>query len=176
MTTTEAAPEPLFRAVMAQVCTPVTVVTAMDGDRPHGTTVSAFASLSISPPMVLVSLSARSDLLALVTAGGSLGVNVLGQHQVALAKTFARKGVDKFADVDWSLDYGLPRIAAAPGWLACAVDDLVEGGDHFVAFARVLRAAREPAPPLTYHERAFGTHTAIGRCHPHGPSNGGSSR
>ncbi len=45
-----------FRDVMAGVCTPVTVVTALDGDRPHGTTVSAFASLSMAPPMVLVAL------------------------------------------------------------------------------------------------------------------------
>lgn len=44
-----------FRDAMAAVCTPVAVVTAMDGDRPHGTTVSAFASLSMSPPSVLVS-------------------------------------------------------------------------------------------------------------------------
>jgi flavin reductase (DIM6/NTAB) family NADH-FMN oxidoreductase RutF len=48
---------------MADVCTPVAVVTTLRGDRPHGTTVSAFASLSMSPPMVLVSLDLRSDLL-----------------------------------------------------------------------------------------------------------------
>ncbi len=62
-----------FRDAMATVCTPVAVVTAMDGERPHGTTVSAFASLSVDPPMVLVALDARSDLLTLVRRGACSG-------------------------------------------------------------------------------------------------------
>ena len=45
-----------FREVMAGVATPVSVVTAISDGRPHGTTVSAFASLSMDPPMVLVAL------------------------------------------------------------------------------------------------------------------------
>ena len=48
-----------FREVMAGVATPVSVVTGMAGGLPHGTTVSAFASLSMDPPMVLVSLDRR---------------------------------------------------------------------------------------------------------------------
>lgn len=88
-----------FRHVMAGVCTPVSVVTALDGDRPHGTTVSAFASLSMEPPMVLVALDRKSDLLALVRGSGLFGVNVLGSEQSALATRFARKGIAKFEHV-----------------------------------------------------------------------------
>ncbi|MFF7544482.1 LLM class flavin-dependent oxidoreductase [Streptomyces canus] len=55
-----------FRDAMATVASPVAVVTAMDGPCPHGTTVSAFASLSLAPPMVLVSLNNRSHLLAII--------------------------------------------------------------------------------------------------------------
>lgn len=73
-----------FRKVMASVVTPVSVVTAMSGGEgdglPHRTTVSAFASLSMNPPMVLVSLDRASDLLALVRQTGRFGVNVLGAH------------------------------------------------------------------------------------------------
>ncbi|MEV0640898.1 flavin reductase [Streptomyces sp. NPDC050619] len=53
-----------FRDAMAAVAAPVAVVTALDGDRPHGCTVSAFASPSLTPPMVLMSLDNRSQLLA----------------------------------------------------------------------------------------------------------------
>lgn len=86
-----------FRDAMAGVCTAVSVVTAMDGERPHGTTVSAFASLSMAPPMVLVALDRGSELLALVRAEGRFGLNVLGADQASCAARFARKGQDKFA-------------------------------------------------------------------------------
>ncbi|KID28709.1 conserved protein of DIM6/NTAB family [Prauserella sp. Am3] len=156
-----------FRDVMAGVCTPVSVVTAMDaaggtsppGTRPHGTTVSAFASLSMEPPMVLAALDRRSDLLALLAPGVGFGVNVLGSDQSELAVRFAGKGKDKFAGVDWTSADGLPRLTGAPGWLACRVDRLVDGGDHVIALGHVVSADRTDAPPLTYHARSFGTHT-----------------
>ena len=147
-----------FRDVMADVCTPVSVVTGMDGGRPHGTTVSAFASLSMTPPMVLVSLDRRSDLLAVVQATQGLGVNVLASGQHALALTFARKGIAKFDGVGWSLRHGVPRLDGVAGWLACEIADLVPGGDHIIALCNVVDAETQPAPPLTYHSRAFGTH------------------
>ncbi|MGY1808137.1 flavin reductase family protein [Blastococcus sp. SYSU D00669] len=155
--------EPLaeaFREVMAGVCTPVSVVTALRDGAPHGTTVSAFASLSMSPPMVLVALDRRSDLLARLAVGRPFGVNVLGADQAGLAAAFARKGPDKFAGVDWELDTGAPRLTGSPGWLACTVAQLVDGGDHVVALGDVVRAATAGGPPLTYHARTFGTHRA----------------
>jgi flavin reductase (DIM6/NTAB) family NADH-FMN oxidoreductase RutF len=147
-----------FRQAMAGVCTPVSVVTAMDGDRPHGTTVSAFASLSMNPPMVLVSLDRGSGLLRLLRPGAGFGVNILAGHQSELALAFARKGVGKFEGVPWQCDHGLPRLGAVCGWLACTVADLVTGGDHVIALGAVRVAESFPGSPLTYHAREFGTH------------------
>jgi flavin reductase (DIM6/NTAB) family NADH-FMN oxidoreductase RutF len=150
-----------FRAVMATVCTPVSVVTAMAGRRPHGSTVSAFASLSLNPPMVLVALDLGSDLLRHIRDSGAFGLNILHEGQAALAASFARKGDDKFDGVPWALQAGVPRLDGCSGWLGCTVDRLVDGGDHVVAFGRVIDAAHEAAPPLTYHQRQFGTHQAL---------------
>src|SRR5215475_4202167 len=100
----------VFREAMAQVCTPVTVVTALSPDGAHGTTVSAFTSLSMDPPMVLVSLDRKSDLLALVSRTRRFGVNVLGSDQSAHAAAFARKGIGKGAGFEWDLRPGVPRI------------------------------------------------------------------
>jgi flavin reductase (DIM6/NTAB) family NADH-FMN oxidoreductase RutF len=150
-----------FKDVMAGVCTPVSVVTAMDGHRPHGTTVSAFASLSMTPPMVLVSLDRGSDLLGLVRRTGCFGVNVLHHGQSELALTFARKGQAKFNGVDWDDDAGLPRLAGAAGWLACTVTGLIDGGDHVIALGSIVSADRHDNPPLTYHARTFGTHATL---------------
>jgi flavin reductase (DIM6/NTAB) family NADH-FMN oxidoreductase RutF len=150
-----------YKDVMAAVCTPVSVVTAIADARPHGTTVSAFTSLSLDPPMLLVSLDRDSDLLALIRATGRFGVNVLGSRQSELALTFARKGATKFDGVEWTCAQGVPRLRGVVGWLACQLTDLVEGGDHIIALGTVVAAEVVPGPPLTYHARAFGTHATL---------------
>lgn len=149
-----------FREVMAGVATPVAVVSTLAGDRPHATTVSAFASLSLAPPMVMVALDERSDLLRRLAVGSPLGLTVLAVGESALAHAFARKGDDKFAGVPWELDTGAPRVRSAGGWLGCTVTSLVPGGDHVIVLGEVRRAAPGTGEPLTYHARTFGTHVA----------------
>ncbi|MEV6901589.1 flavin reductase family protein [Amycolatopsis sp. NPDC051372] len=152
-----------FRDVMAGVATPVSVVTAFHEGSPHGTTVSAFTSLSMDPPMVLVSLDKTSRLLGLVRKSRRFGVNVLGAAQAETARSFAKKLEmgEKFAGVDWQHDNELPRLAGVPGWLACTVSQEVEGGDHIVLFGQVVSASTVTAAPLTYHSRTFGTHSLL---------------
>ncbi|MFE7835097.1 flavin reductase family protein [Streptomyces sp. NPDC057474] len=150
-----------FRDAMATVCAPVSVVTAMDGERPHGTTVSAFASLSMTPPMVLVSLDNGSDLLRLVRTTGRFGLNVLGTAQAAHALAFARKGEDKFNGIAWSQRHGVPRIDDVLCWVSCELAELVPAGDHFVALGNVVAAEVSGGEPLTYYLRTFGTHAEI---------------
>lgn len=149
-----------FREVMAGVCTPVAVVTTIAGGLPHGTTVSAFASLSLAPPMVMVALDRGSDLLGRLEVGGPLGLTVLAGGESGLAQVFARKGADKFAGVPWDLDAGAPRLRGQGGWLGCTVSGLVPGGDHVIVLAEVRRADPGTGTPLTYHARTFGTHVA----------------
>jgi flavin reductase (DIM6/NTAB) family NADH-FMN oxidoreductase RutF len=152
--------EQQFRDLMAGVCTPVTIVTTAHGDDPYGTTVSAFASLSLRPAMVSVALDLGSGVLARICESGRFAVNVLGHGQGELALRFARRGVDRFAGVPWRFDQGLPRLAGAPGWLACEVDRTVEGGDHLLLMGAVTHADTEHAAPLVYGHRTFGTHSA----------------
>jgi flavin reductase (DIM6/NTAB) family NADH-FMN oxidoreductase RutF len=148
----------VFKDVMANVCTPVSIVTALAGERPHGTTVSALAALSLNPPMVLVALDRQSDLLAIIRRSRKFGVNILGSGHRDLALRFATKGRRKFEGVPWATDTGVPRITDAPGWLACSLDELVPGGDHVIALGTVMTAETAGEPPLTYHARSFGTH------------------
>jgi flavin reductase (DIM6/NTAB) family NADH-FMN oxidoreductase RutF len=138
------------RGVTSGVATPVSVVAVVDDGLPHSTTVSASASLPMNPPMVLVALDHASELLALIRESGRFGVDVLGSAQSALGLALAGEGgVGKFS--------GWP---GAPGWLACQVADLVDGGDHVVAMGHVLAAETVDGHPLTNHGRLFGTHAA----------------
>jgi flavin reductase (DIM6/NTAB) family NADH-FMN oxidoreductase RutF len=151
----------LFRNVMGQVCTPVSVVTAFDGKRPHGTTVSAFASQSLDPPMVMVSLAATSRLLSILTIGGHFALNVLGISQADVAMRFASKHEDKFADQAWDLLHGAPRILGAASVMVCQTAERFAVGDHVIVCGIVLHADSSPAKPLTYHSRSFGTHASV---------------
>jgi flavin reductase (DIM6/NTAB) family NADH-FMN oxidoreductase RutF len=153
--------EAMFRDVMAQVCTPVSVVTAMDGLRPHGSTVSAFASLSADPPMLLVSLARNSQLLSLLTPGSRFCVNVLAREQASLAARFAGKGMEKFTGVQWFPQDGAPRISGTVAWVTCEATELVPGGDHVVVLGGVVAVGASARQPLTYHARTFGTHSPL---------------
>jgi flavin reductase (DIM6/NTAB) family NADH-FMN oxidoreductase RutF len=150
-----------FREVMAGVCSPVAVVTTTHEHRPRGATVSAFSSLSLHPPMVMLALDRGSELLACIAETKRFGVNVLASDQVDLARVFGRKGQGKFDHVAWCLDGCLPRLPDAPGWLVCEVSQLVDGGDHMVVFGAVLAGEAFVRPPLTYHRRSYGTHVAL---------------
>jgi len=154
-------PADLFKAVMGSVCTPVSVVTAFDGTRPHGTTVSAFSSLSLTPPMVLVALDAGSELLRVLRGAQRFGINILGEHQNDVASKFAVKGNAKFDGISWHERRGAPHILDSACWFACDVEQLVVGGDHTVVFALVVDTDHADHAPLTYHRRVFGTHAAI---------------
>nr|WP_296768892.1 flavin reductase family protein [Rhodococcus sp. (in: high G+C Gram-positive bacteria)] len=151
-----------FRHVMSAVCTPVAVVTATGHRMPYGTTVSAFASLSMTPPMVLVSLDKGSELLSVITTTGKFGLNVLGTDQAELALNFARKGgTSKFTGIAWEPHAEVPKLPGATGFVACTVAEIIEGGDHFVVLGDVVAAHRYDSKPLTYHGRMFGTHISL---------------
>ncbi|WP_051047344.1 flavin reductase family protein [Nocardia asiatica] len=147
---------------MASVCTPVSVITAMGDGLPYGTTVSAFASLSMTPPMVLVSLDRASRLLTVIRETEQFGVNVLSSGQAGLAGVFATKsGTDKFAGVEWFEETSVPRLPEATGFLSCTATQFVDGGDHVVVLGAVRAAEHAVRAPLTYHRRIFGTHAAL---------------
>ena len=153
-----------FREAMAQVAAPVSVVTTYAGGRPYGTTVSAFSSLSMTPPMLLVSLQDTSHLLSLLDVGSSVGVNVLSAGQVEVAGRFAARSADKFAGVPWSFADGAPVLHHTHAWVAMEVSQLLPVGDHVLVLGDVVNAIAGAVSgddtPLTYHRRSFGTHRA----------------
>src|SRR5438552_16485845 len=78
-----------FRKVMGHFATGVTVVTALEGERPWGITVNALSSVSLEPPLVMVALDRRRKITPTVRAAGRYAVNVMGEDQQAIADCFA---------------------------------------------------------------------------------------
>ncbi|MFG3381337.1 flavin reductase family protein [Streptomyces sp. NPDC047999] len=149
-----------FKDFMADVCTPVAVVTAMADGLPHGTTVGSLTSLSLRPPMVTVALEQRSRLLPKILRSARFGVNLLGAGQADVAGVFASSAAERFDRVGWCPDDGLPRLREAPGWLVCELRRHVTGGDHLLLLGLVTRVSgTRGAAPLVYGGRTFGTHS-----------------
>lgn len=145
-----------FTTTFSQVPSAVSVIStyAEDG-RPHGTTVSAFTSLSVNPPLVMVALDRSSDLLKLLRRSSKFGINVLAVGQEEVGKGCAKKGVDKFKNVSWDDEEGLPRIQGTAAWLGCEVQQFLPGGDHIIVVGLVTHCEADGEEPLLYHRRTF---------------------
>jgi flavin reductase (DIM6/NTAB) family NADH-FMN oxidoreductase RutF len=149
-----------FRSVMSQVPSAVSVVTcALDG-QPYGATVSAFASLSMEPPMMLVALNRHSGLLHIILQASRFRINVLSADQQEIAAWFAsNRSPDRFIGPRWRYDDGLPLIFDAQAWITCALGEVLHGGDHVILLGYVKDAAAQPRPPLVRYARTFGTYS-----------------
>ena len=142
--------------------TGVTVVTTLEGERPHGITVNALSSVSLEPPLVMVALDRGRRITPLVRAHGRFAVSILGEGQQALSDCFAGAPVvpdrEAFCGAAWTPGSGgLPLLDGAIATLECTVSSVVPAGDHDLFVARVDAAAadRPSAMPLLYFRRRY---------------------
>jgi flavin reductase (DIM6/NTAB) family NADH-FMN oxidoreductase RutF len=146
-----------FLQAMASVATSVTVISTSDPAGAHATTVSAFASLSLNPPMVMFALDRNSELLARLQRTRRVGVSILAEGQSDVALACARKGPDKLDHVPWENDHGLPRIRDALAFLVCDTVEEFPGGDHVIVTGRVVhvQVSADANTPCVYFGRTF---------------------
>ena len=139
-----------FRHVLSHFASGVTVVTTWDkDDRPTGLTVSAFTSVSLEPPLVLVCVDHRAHCYPALRASDRFAVNVLAAEHEAVARRFAASEPDKFAAVDHTLGpRGLPLLPEALAHLECRTIYAYPGGDHTIFVGEVESARARPGEPL----------------------------
>jgi 3-hydroxy-9,10-secoandrosta-1,3,5(10)-triene-9,17-dione monooxygenase reductase component len=142
-----------FRRALGQFATGVTVVTTRDAaGHPLGLTVSAFCSVSLHPPLVLVCIDHRSEANAGMRESGLFAVNVLAEGQEDVSRRFAAPGRVKlqgFAFADGQ--HGLPLVPGALAHLECRVRSFHDEGDHAVWVGEVRALGAHPGRPLLYH-------------------------
>jgi 3-hydroxy-9,10-secoandrosta-1,3,5(10)-triene-9,17-dione monooxygenase reductase component len=151
-----------FRTVMGQFATGVTVVTALDGDRPQGITVNALTSVSLDPATIVIALDRKRFIVPAIDASRRYAVNILTEDQQWLSDCFAGAAVtpnrDAFCGAAWQPGTtGLPLLEGAIAGLECEVIDRFEVGDHYLYVGRVqsLELEEPTAPPLLYHRRRY---------------------
>ena len=149
-----------FRHALGRFPSGVTVVTVRGGDgRDYGMTVSAFASLSLRPPLVLVCIGIDATIAAAVAAADHFAVSVLAEDQEELARRFAEPDADRFAGTTIVRGTsGLALIDGAVTHLECAIVARHVAGDHTIVVGEVHAAsAVEDGHPLVYQRGAFRT-------------------
>lgn len=128
--------------------TGLAVVTASADGRPAGCTVSAFFSVSLHPPLVLIALSERSRTLSAISGLGLFGVNVLAGHQRDLAIGFSAGLSDRFGNVPYRWERSVPVLSDAVAAVVCEVDRVLTAADHVLVFGRPLWCADGDAASL----------------------------
>lgn len=147
-----------FRTALGMFATGVTIVTARASDGTLvGLTANSFNSVSLSPPLVLWSLSQAASSMDAFRTGSHYAINILGAEQQALAQRFATRGIDRFADVDFVEGLcGAPLLAGAVATFECFNRSRYAEGDHVIFVGEVEHCAhRGGAAPLLYHGGKF---------------------
>lgn len=149
-----------FRNALCRFPAGVTITTIRAGERVHGLTVSAFASVSADPPLVTVVIDQRHNAYPMLEEPGAVfAVNVLRQDQMELSNRFAwLKDEDRFAMGEWTTAAtGAPILADALAWLDCRIVGRLPAGTHMVYVGEVeASGAAEPlGPPLVYWNRGY---------------------
>ncbi len=146
-----------FRNALGTFATGVTIVTTADeAGVPVGLTCNSFNSVSLSPPLVLWSLSLRSPSLSTFLQAPHFAVNVLAATQVTLARRFAQSIPDKFAGVAYRAGIaGVPLLDEVAAHLQCRNETRYYSGDHVIFIGRVLDYGWRDSPPLLFYRGGY---------------------
>ncbi len=148
----------LYRRACAQFATGITVVTVVDeGGHPHGMTVNSFTSVSLTPPLVLVSIDLRNAILGHFLSSRNFGINILAEEQEHLSRRFAQQPLEnRFEGLDWHRgNAGSPLLDGVLARMECNTVKCFEAGDHTVLLGEVTHAAFREGKPLVYFNSAY---------------------
>ena len=146
-----------MRDALGTFATGVTIVTTVGTDGvPIGLTCNSFSSVSLSPPLVLWSLSLRSPNLSNFLQAPCFAINILAAGQTVLARRFAQPMVNKFDGVAHRLGTsGVPLIEDAAAHLECRNETRYYSGDHVIFIGHVLRYACRDCVPLVFYKGKY---------------------
>ncbi|TME79836.1 MAG: flavin reductase family protein [Chloroflexi bacterium] len=145
-----------FRHAMSHFASGVTIMTTTAAGRMHGMTVSAFASQSLDPLLILVSVERSTTMHRLAMESRAFAINILGEQGEGTARFFAdnaRLAGPEFQEGAYHLGVsGAPILEEAAAYLEATLDATLEAGDHTVMVGRVvaLKVVRDTAPLIYY--------------------------
>lgn len=149
-----------LKEVAGHFATGVTIITAVHDGEPTGFTAQTFHCLSLDPPLVTFYPGKDVASWPVIEAAGTFAVNILGEDQEALCRTFASKGADKFDGVGWRAGHatGAPILDGVLAFFEGRIEAVHDGGDHHIVIGRVedLEVGGAERGPLLFYRGGFG--------------------
>ncbi len=144
-----------FKEALGRFASGVTVVTVKDGDGVRGMTASSFISVSLSPPLILVSVDLKAHLQGALLAASDFGVSILARGQESLSRHFAGQG--ELKEVRFVYRRGVPLLEGSLTQLVCRRSDAYVAGDHRLFIGEVTELWTAPGSPLLYFQGQYGS-------------------
>jgi flavin reductase (DIM6/NTAB) family NADH-FMN oxidoreductase RutF len=142
-------PAVALRRTLGMFATGVTVITTLKGEEVHGMTANAFMSVSLEPPLVLISVDRRTKMCGMLHEGSHYGVSVLCETQATLSDRFAGRSGE--AEPKFLVVKDTPLVDGALAHFVARVEKSYWGGDHSLFLGRVEYARQNPGTPLLFH-------------------------
>jgi flavin reductase (DIM6/NTAB) family NADH-FMN oxidoreductase RutF len=148
-----------FRSVLGRFASGVTVVTTRDASgRDHGLTVSAFASLSLTPPLILICIDQSSSVHHVLRGATHFVVNVLSSGQEALSRRFSGRDLNRFDGIGYERGAtGVAVLDDVLAYLECRLARQHDEGDHTIFIGEVEAADTTGGRPLIYYRGGYAT-------------------
>ena len=149
-----------LRSAMRAWTSGVTIVTATSEGQQHGMTVSSFTSISLDPPLIVISLQTASRTHDVVVKAGAFGVTILAVDQQELSERFASRHASMGERLDGleieTLVTGAPLIKGGLAYLDCRVRQSIPSGMNTLFIAEVVAVRGDDHDaPLVYHDRTY---------------------
>src|SRR6202171_4695416 len=139
-----------FRNVLGRFASGVTVLTVQYEEQTHGMTANAFVSVSLDPPLILVSLDNRSNMHRILPFVRRFGISVLAEDQDVLSNHFAGRTVPGL-HLRFVHRSGIPLLGGAVAYFVVDVFDIHPAGDHTLYIGRVEHYEANDGKPLLFH-------------------------
>lgn len=146
-----------FRAALSRFASGITVVTSVDASGfPHGITVSAFCSVSLDPPLILVCIDRTTGSHHAVIETGVFVVNFLAAGQDEISERFSLTDIDKFELGGFRNGIGgVPVLDESLVSLECTLRSTFDGGDHSIFVGQVESVRVRDVAPLVYFHGSY---------------------
>ncbi len=146
-----------FRQLLGRFATGVTVITARDADgRPHGMTANSLASVSLEPPLLLLSIDHAASMHRLLVTAPAFAVNILANNQETVSRRFAVDREERFEGIGYQESpRGLILLDGALAHLECERTATHEAGDHTILVGRVVAGSAMDGRPLCYFRGGY---------------------
>jgi flavin reductase (DIM6/NTAB) family NADH-FMN oxidoreductase RutF len=139
----------LFRNAMGKFATGVTVISTKLGEETHGMTANAFMSVSLDPPLVVVSIDHRASMLGKIKESNTFAVSILAEDQQYLSQHFAGKP-EEGTVVPWTTLEDYPVLDGSVAQVVCDVAAVHVEGDHTLYIGKVKALQIEERNPLLF--------------------------